>query len=312
MSAMVGLNSSIIPLEFRLSLAIKRYSVYAVMSTRSAQMDARYTRHDALGISKDHREFLSRLHRENPTPFDIDGATMTLGLPRPKVRSLLRYWCARGWLSRIRRGIYITVPLNARNPADWREDAWITANTVFSPCYIGGWSAAEHWGLTEQIFSDIVVITSASVREKTPIIKRTKYVVVRIPDKKFFSLVSVWRNNVKIAVSSPSRTIADILNAPQLGGGGKHVAEITSEYFSGEHRNDAELCSCLEKLRNRTAMKRLGYLIETLSIGADETLTFCLDNVSAGYSRLDPTAPPRGKLVRRWMLQINVNIETIE
>ena len=275
-------------------------------------MTTHYTRDDASGISKDHRELLSRLHRENPTPFDIDAATVTLGLPRPKVRSLLRYWCARGWLSRIRRGIYITVPLNARSPSEWREDAWITANAVFSPCYIGGWSAAEHWGLTEQIFSDIVVFTSASVRERTPVIKRTKYVVVSIPEKKFFALISVWRNNVKIGVSSPSRTIADILNTPRLGGGMKHVAEITREYFSGEHRNDAELRSCLERLRNRTAMKRLGYLIETLNIDAANTPAFCRDNVSAGYSNLDPSAPARGKLVRRWNLRINVNIEAGE
>ena len=80
-------------------------------------MNAHYTRDDASGISKDHRELLSRLHRENSVPFNIDDATTTLGLPRPKVRSLLRYWCARGWLSRMKRGIYITVPLNARNPS---------------------------------------------------------------------------------------------------------------------------------------------------------------------------------------------------
>ena len=271
-------------------------------------MSFQYTRDNASGISKDHRELLSQLHRDHPTPFGIDEAKATLGLPRPKVRSLLRYWCARGWLSRIRRGIYITVPLNAKSPSEWREDAWIVADTVFSPCYIGGWSAAEHWGLTEQVFSDIVVFTSGSVREKTPVIKRTKYVLVRCPEKKFFSLNSVWRNNVKISVSSPSRTIADILNNPSLGGGMRHVAQISNDYFSGEHRNDSELTLCLERLKNRTAIKRLGYVIETLSIDAPETLEFCLDNVSAGYSMFDPSAPAGGKLLRRWNLQINVNI----
>lgn len=69
-------------------------------------MNAQYIRDYVSGISKDHRELLSRLHRDHPTPFGIDEAKVTLELPRPKVRSLLRYWCARGWLSRIRRGIY--------------------------------------------------------------------------------------------------------------------------------------------------------------------------------------------------------------
>lgn len=272
-------------------------------------MNLQYTRDNISGISKKHRELLSRLHRNHPTPFGIDEAKVTLELPRPKVRSLLRYWCARGWLSRIQRGIYITVPLNAKSPSEWREDAWIVANTVFEPCYIGGWSAAEHWNLTEQIFSDIVTFTSASVRKRDPVIKRTRYIVVRIPKKKFFSLTSVWRNNIKISVSSPSRTIADILNTPRLGGGMKHVAQIISDYFSGEHRNDDELRLCMEKLKNRTAMKRLGYVIETLNIDAPDTLAFCLENISAGYSSLDPSAPDGGRLLRRWNLQVNVNIE---
>ncbi len=272
-------------------------------------MHSRYTSDEVSGISRDHRELLSRLHRNNPTPFDIDEATESLGLPRPKVRSLLRYWCSRGWLSRVRRGIYITVPLNASNPSEWREDPWIVAHTVFSPCYIGGWSAAEHWGMTEQIFSDIVVFTSSYLRDRAPVIKRTKYVLTRIPDAKFFSLNSVWRNNIKIQVSSPSRTIADMLNAPRLGGGIKHVAETAGEYFAGENRNDSDLRMCLEKLGNRAAIKRLGYVIEALKIDAPDTVTFCLNNVSAGYSQLDPSAPKRGKLVKRWNLRINVNLE---
>ena len=275
-------------------------------------MISRYTRDVVSGISRDHRKLLSRLHRDYPSPFDIDDATATLALPRPKVRSLLRYWCARGWLSRVRQGIYITVPLNASNPSEWREDPWIVANTVFSPCYIGGWSAAEHWGLTEQIFSDVVVFTSSSVRDRTPVVKRTKYVLTRIPNSQFFSLDSVWRNNVKISVSNASRTVADILNTPRLGGGMKHAAEIIAEYFTGEHRNDAELRSCLEKLKNRAAMKRLGYVIETLGIDAPDTVAFCWENVSAGYSKLDPSAPARGRLMRRWNLRINVNLEVID
>jgi predicted transcriptional regulator of viral defense system len=267
-----------------------------------------YTKQDVRGISKEHRELLSLLHRQNPAPFDIDQATQTLGLSRAKVRSLLRYWCARGWLSRIRRGIYITVPLNASNPSQWREDPWITANAVFSPCYIGGWSAAEHWGLTEQIFSDVVVFTSSNVRDRTPLVKGTRYIVTKIPDDRFFSLVSVWRNNLRISVSSPSRTVADILNSPPLGGGMKHTAEILGEYFAGEHRSDSALHECLATLGNRAAMKRLGYIVETLGIDAPDTLDFCLANISSGYSKLDPSVAAGGRLTRRWNLQVNVDL----
>ncbi|MDP8215313.1 MAG: type IV toxin-antitoxin system AbiEi family antitoxin [Candidatus Euphemobacter frigidus] len=275
-------------------------------------MNSRYTRDNLLGISKYHRELLSRLHRALSAPFGIDEAAATLELSRPKTRSLLCYWSSRGWLSRIRRGTYITVPLNASNPSEWREDPWIVANAIFSPCYIGGWSAAEHWGLTEQIFSDVVVFTSSPVRDRTPLIKGTKYVITAIPNKKLFSLSTVWRNSIKLSVSSPSRTIADILNTPRLGGGMKHAAEFVAEYFDSEHRDDNELRECLEKLNNRAAIKRLGYVIETLGINAPDTVMFCEKNISAGYSKLDPSASMRGKLLRRWNLEVNVNLRAGE
>jgi predicted transcriptional regulator of viral defense system len=262
-----------------------------------------------LGISKNHRELLTRLHLAHASPFGIDEAAATLGLPRSKVRSLLSYWSARGWLSRIRRGVYVTVPLNATNPSEWREDPWIVANAIFSPCYVGGWSAAEHWELTEQIFSDVVVFTSSPVRDRSPLIKGTKYVITTIPTKKLFSLSPVWRNNVKLFVSSPSRTIADVLNSPPLGGGMKHVAEIMAEYFSGEHRDENELYRCLQRLNNRAAIKRLGYVLETLGIDSPDTVTFCMKNISSGYSKLDPSSSVRGRLLRRWNLEINVNIQ---
>ncbi len=160
-------------------------------------MNTRYIRDNSLGISKYHRESLSRLHRSHSGPFGINEATTTLELPRAKVRALLCYWSSRGWLSRICQGTYITVPLNAANPSEWREDPWIVANAIFFPGYIGGWSACEHWGMTEQIFSDVVVFTSSPVHNRTPVIKGTKYVVITIPEKKLFSLSLVWRNNTK-------------------------------------------------------------------------------------------------------------------
>jgi hypothetical protein len=35
-----------------------------------------------------------------------------------------------------------------------------------SPCYIGGWSACAHWGLTEQVFRTLLVVTARRVRHR--------------------------------------------------------------------------------------------------------------------------------------------------
>jgi predicted transcriptional regulator of viral defense system len=104
------------------------------------------------GISQRNRRYLERLHRERSVAFDVATAARIWGLDHASAARLLGYLARRGWLSRVRRGLYVAVPLDARRSGEWTEDPWIVADRVFSPCYIGGWSACEHWDLTDQVF----------------------------------------------------------------------------------------------------------------------------------------------------------------
>ena len=258
------------------------------------------------GITEDNRRLLSKLHREMTGPFAVSAATKVLGISQSKTARLLAYWASRGWLSRIRRGLYITVPLEAQHPSERREDPWIVAATLFKPAYIGGWSACEQWGLTEQIFSEIVVFTARRVRTRRQQVQDTKFVLRFVPEDRLFGTANVWRQQTKIQVSNPSRTVADILSEPAIGGGIRHVAQVVKEYFSGEHRDDEKLIRYMLRLKNRTIYKRLGYILDNFQINAPETLKYCVSNISTGYSKLDPSVKTKGKLVRRWKLEINV------
>jgi predicted transcriptional regulator of viral defense system len=200
------------------------------------------------------------------------------------------------------------VSLEAVNPSQWRRDPWAIVNALFAPCYIAGWSAAEHWGLTEQIFADLVVMTTSDIRRRSHTIKGIRYLVSTTTEAKMFGLETVWRDNARVRVSSPTRTVADMLDKPHLGGGIKHVGDVVIELLSGEYRNDDALIEFASKLRNRTLFKRLGFLIETTGLDAPKLLAVCRDNISAGYSRLDPNVRTRGRLLRRWNLEINVEI----
>ena len=260
------------------------------------------------GITEDNRRLLSKLHREMTGPFAVSAATKVLGISQSKTARLLAYWASRGWLSRIRRGLYITVPLEAQHPSERREDPWIVAATLFKPAYIGGWSACEQWGLTEQIFSEIVVFTARRVRTRRQQVQDTKFVLRFVPEDRLFGTANVWRQQTKIQVSDPSRTVADILSEPAIGGGIRHVAQVVKEYFSGEHRDDDKLLNYVSRLKNRTLCKRLGYLLEKFRIDAPKISKYCEDNISAGYSKLDPTVKVKGRLSRRWNLDINVEL----
>lgn len=263
---------------------------------------------NVLGISKHNRDLLDKLNRETKGPFPIVKVSTTLGIGLDKARRLVAYWVARGWLTRIKKGLFITVPLGAVNPAERKENPWIVASVVFDPCYIGGWSACEYWSLTDQIFKDIVVFSSKKPRRKKLEIQGTTYIVKNIKTEKMFGTKTVWLEQTRINLSDPSRTLVDILNEPYLGGGIRNVAIILKEYFEGENRDESKILEYIAKLGNRTVCKRLGYLMEFLKIDAPKTIAVCEKNISSGYSSLEPSLPPKGKILRRWNLRINAKL----
>lgn len=258
------------------------------------------------GLSAEHRARLELLHREGGEPFPVEAAARILDLPLPRTRRLLAHLAAQGWLVRVRRGLYATVPLEAADPSSWQVDPWTSAAEAFAPCYIGGWSACEHWGLTDQLFREVVVMTARRVPHRKVTIQDTDFRLKHVPEASHFGLVRVWRGRTRVAVSDPSRTVVDMLDDPALVGGLRHGAEILSAYFE-ERLDEARLLDYAARLGNRAVFKRLGYLAERLGLGS-ETLRRGRELLSAGYPLLDPSAPPRGPHVSRWRLRINVSI----
>ena len=261
------------------------------------------------GISQSNRQLLSQLHRGTTEPFTVSEAAEKMGVTHDRAARLLVSWASRGWLSRIRRGLYIAVPLSARNPSERREDPWVVGMRVFHTAYIGGWSACEYWDFTEQIFNDVVVFTTRNIRTRKQVVQDTTFIIRVVPEDQMWGTAKVWRGQTRIEVSDPSRTVVDILNEPRLGGGIRHCAEVLENYFQSEHRNDDQLISYLKRSKSGTICKRLGFLIETMDLEAQKVRDYCKSSISAGYSKLDPSVKSSGQFLRRWNLKVNGHLD---
>lgn len=262
-----------------------------------------------LGINEKNRRLLDLLNRFGKNLFSIKDASKIIGLPVKDTRLYLGYLARRGWLARVKRGLYISVPLGTVNPQEYRENPWIVANRIFAPCCIGGWSAAEHWGFTDQIFNSIFIFTARIFRKKNITIQGTEFVLKLVRTKKIGHTKSIWVENVKVQVSDPYQTIVDVLNDPVVGGGIRHISDIVKNYFNSEYRNDIELLNYIKENKNRTVYKRLGYILEILNIEVPNIIKECHKNISAGYSILDPVIKTKGSFNRRWNLQVNAKVE---
>ncbi len=259
------------------------------------------------GISATNRRFLSLLSRK-PGIFTVSQGARTIGLDPPTCRRLFAGLASGGWLKRISHGFYTVPPIEADRPFEWRIDPWVMAHFIFSPCYIGGWSACEFWEFTEQIFRDIVVFTSHSMRNRQPVLQDMHFVIKTLPKKSMFGTRNIWREQVQISISDPSRTIADLLNDPYVGGGIRQVADVLKSYMVSKHKDLNLLMDYCARMENRAIYKRLGYLAEILKLASPDLLAACREHISSGYSFLDPAVKDKGHIVRRWNLRVNATL----
>lgn len=238
------------------------------------------------------------------TPADVASA---LGVPTDAATKRLARWAEDGWVRRVRRGIYIGVPVEVANPSAWSEDALAVATAVWSPCYFTGWTAANHWTLTDQVFRTIVLKTTGRVRSSRVRLLDHDYLIGHAGDGALsWGLRSEWQSQTRLRFADPARTVVDVLDAPALGGGIRHTTEITAAFL--EEHEPTVLIEYGDRLGNRTVFKRLGYLVEALGLDIPALTAACQERLSEGISALDPGAPKGGRRVMRWRLRVNVAV----
>jgi len=247
------------------------------------------------------RQRLSKLLREGGDVLTVENAARILESTNADTAKALARWSKQGWLSRIKRGVYVPVPVESISSNRALEDAWVVVPELFGPAYIGGWSAAEHWDLTEQVFRDICVFTTRSVARRHQVIHAIPFVVTHVSADQLFGTKSVWRKEKKLAVSDPTRTIVDMLSSPWTGGGIEHVIDCFKQYLKSEHVDAEKLIAYADRLRNAAVFKRLGFLAEQLLAADHPLVTDCKARLSKGNAQLDP-ALKGDKLVTRWRL----------
>ena len=261
----------------------------------------------ASGISGSSRELLTRLTARGQELVSVDDAVSRLHVGRRDGAKLLARWAEQGWLRRVRRGLYVAVPINAERPDRWSADPLVIAARVWSPCYITGWTAANHWGLTEQVFQTVVVRTATRVRSSEQTLLGQKYLVGRVPsDDLGWGMRPVWLSGNRVAIADEARVVVDVLDDPSIGGGIRHCADILGAYLA-EH-DQTRLLEYADRLGNAAVVKRLGYLCEQRGLADERFLEDCERRLSAGTALLDPSAPAGGERDTRWQVRVNVHL----
>jgi predicted transcriptional regulator of viral defense system len=230
----------------------------------------------------------------------VDIVAQTLGVESRAAAKLLSRWTQQGWLRRVGHGIYVSVPLDLAGSQQVIADPWTLAPALFKQCYIGGWTAAHHWELTEQLFNQTFVFTTRRITRKRVIAQGAIFLLHNTKPERLFGLKSLWRGSVRVSISDPARTLVDMIAIPGVGGGIDHVADSLTAYLAMKTADRDLLIRYAIQFHNGVVFKRLGYLAET-RLHDSKLAAACRSRLTHGYAKLDPTLPSK-KLATAWRL----------
>ena len=121
-----------------------------------------------------------------------------------------------------------------------------------------------------------------------------------------YGLKPVWKGEVKMLVSDPTRTLIDILNDPALGGGIRPTVDVFRAYISSQYFDAKLMINYAQKLRNGAVFKRLGFILERVLPTEKEAISACQKAITKGNAKLDPNLPAE-RLITKWKLWVPEN-----
>jgi predicted transcriptional regulator of viral defense system len=238
----------------------------------------------------------------------IENVAKSLEVDRRAAAKILSRWQEQGWLKRVGRGLYAPIPLDASATEQVLKDPWVLVPALFSPGYVGGWTAAEHWDFTEQLFRSIFVFTARPFRNKKQTVQGVSFTLRRIPKESLFGLKTIWRGQARVSIADKHRTIIDLLADPASGGGMRHVVRCLQAYLRDQEADADTLIRYAGKLGNGAVFKRLGFLTSKMA-GNESLAEACRQRLTQGNAKLDP-ALPSPRLVKAWRIWVPRNWET--
>lgn len=253
-------------------------------------------------LGKTEASFITRIGKARF--FTLEEARAVLGGGKGDYTSqFLERLQRKGWILRIRRGVFVTVPLSAGEEANPQVHEFHVGMHLVTPATIAYWTALNHHGLTEQLPRTVYIATNHPVRYPPKEVLWFSYKIVSLRPHRYFGIVTDWMDDGPFQITDKEKTIVDGLDLPEyIGGVGEIAKALSTSWGLLDH---TKLFQYADRMGNAAVVKRLGYLVEALELGEAESLRSHVP-LSKGFSLLDPTLPRRGKHNRRWGLLVNV------
>jgi predicted transcriptional regulator of viral defense system len=164
----------------------------------------------------------------------------------------------KGWLERLRPGLYQLVPAERGREGVGDTNPLAAGAALISPCFFSFGTACTHHGLTEQVFSEVHLVTRS--RRRPRVVRGKRYVFVPVPEERFFGFAEITVLGATVRMATVERALADAIDRPRYAGGIGEVSRIVAR--AGRRVSWEALLGCLRRFGESALVQRLGYLLE--------------------------------------------------
>ncbi len=256
-------------------------------------------------------KLLSEVNAKGKNWFTLDDAYNALsGMSANAIRRQVARMAEDGLLMRIREGVYYIIPFEQDSELFLPDWHLLAEPLVGGEYYIGYYSALQIHNLITQPSLKEQIVVNKQIKPSMMELKGVKFQFIYHNPNHFFGYKKIWIDSFnKVFCSDLEKTIIDCLYKPDYAGGIVEIAKAL--YMSKDKLKYTQLLDYVIKFNSQAVVKRLGYLLELLSIPApiiNELQKIRTNSITV----LDTEAPKQGKIMSRWNIQQNVDIETIK
>ncbi len=255
-------------------------------------------------LSKNEAHLVSQLEFEDKKLVDLDIIERLAGVDRNSANILATRLVKKGWLARVRKGMYQFIP--AQMGGYERHDWFMVLQAVRPPYYLSFLAAAYQHGLTTQRPALAQIATPRFIRAGYLTAQRGMEQVV-IGEQRFFGMRSETRDGLTINIAEPEKAVVDCVHVVNKSGGIMEVARIVQG--AARRLDVATLVDYALRMDNKALLQRLGYLLELAGADRDSADLRRL-RASVGRRRAYLGTPAlngrKGAFVATWGLIDNV------
>jgi len=229
-----------------------------------------------------------------------------LGAPGSYARKLAHVLVSKGWLERLRPGLFRLIPADRGREGIGDTNPLAAGAVLIAPYFFSFGTACTYHGITEQVFAEVYI--ACRQRRRAEKIRDHRYVFIHVPEHRFYGYEEVSVLGEPVEMATLERALLDALDRPRYAGGIGEVSRIAARAAVRVSWDD--LIVLAGRWGSSAIVQRLGYLLDLQQVRIpDEVRVAMLDLVRPRSKIL--LGPRRrwgttGRLVRPWNVVENV------